>query len=87
MNNLENKQDIVYMWENKGSSFTKMTMEQYLMAGEKDLENDCYINVPADPSIDVKAENDRLVSRMLNDGEISEKVANIVATRVSLYTK
>ena len=47
MNNLENKQDIVYMWENKGSSFTKMTKEQYLMAGEKDLENDCYIKISA----------------------------------------
>ena len=75
MNNLKKNHDIIYMWEDKGSSFTKMTKEQYLKAGEMDLESESYINVPNDPSKKVKADNDTLVTDMLMGGEISEKVA------------
>ena len=33
-------ENIIYMWEDKGPSFVKMTKRQYLKAGEKELENE-----------------------------------------------
>ena len=62
---IKNDENIVYMWEDKGPSFVKMTREQYITAGEKELEKDCYQIVPNDPSEKGKAENDKLVQQML----------------------
>ena len=32
--------DTVYMWEDKGPSFTKMTKKQFLEAGEAELSDE-----------------------------------------------
>ena len=43
------------MWEDKGPSFTKMTTEQYIEAGNSELSNRAfYEEVQSDPSLDVK---------------------------------
>ena len=43
--------DFVYRWEDKGPSFVKMTKNQYLLAGEKELENGkFYTQADSDPS-------------------------------------
>ena len=75
---IKNDENIVYMWEDKGPSFVKMTREQYITAGEKELEKDCYQIVPNDPSEKGKAENDKLVQKMLRGGEISDKVTTFL---------
>ena len=63
------------MWEDKGPSFTKMTNEQYIEAGNTELSNRAfYEEVQSDPSSDVKKKSDSLVKKMVSDGEISEKV-------------
>jgi hypothetical protein len=76
-NSLQNE-NIVYMWEDKGASFTKMTTEQYLLLGEKELETDNFIKIQNDPSAKMKAENDKLVNKMLAGDEISGNVANFL---------
>ena len=64
------------MWEDKGPSFTKMTKEQYIMAGVNELENvQFYQEIQGDPSLSVKSKSDRLVQNMCQRGEISEKVS------------
>ena len=68
--------NIVYMWEDKGASFTKMTRDQYVLLGEKELEGVAYTNVDEDPSDSLKDKNDKLIMKMLKKGEISEKVAD-----------
>ena len=40
MKSMKENKDIIYMWEDKGPSFTKMTRNQYITAGEKELGND-----------------------------------------------
>ena len=70
--------NIVYMWEDKGASFTKMSKEQYVSLGERELESEVYMNVDQDPSLDLKSENDKLVNKMFRDNEISENVANFL---------
>ena len=37
--NMKDDNKMIYMWEDKGSSFVKMTKEQYLQAGKTELEN------------------------------------------------
>ena len=36
--NLKENDDIIYKWEDKGPSFVKMTKEQYVDSGEKELQ-------------------------------------------------
>ena len=63
------------MWEDKGPSFTKMTKDQYLKAGNDELGNNAfYEEVNEDPSIEIKRKCDILVQKMVKDNEISEKV-------------
>ena len=55
---MKENESIVYMWEDKGPSFTKMTRDQYLEAGRKELQNgDFYQEVANDPSNDIKKSN------------------------------
>ena len=69
----------VYMWEDKGPSFTKMTKEQYLEAGNKEINNRAfYEEVQIDPSSEVKRENDILVQKMIENKEISDKVGEFL---------
>ena len=67
------------MWEDKGPSFSKMRRDQYVEAGEKELNNNnFYTEVRDDPSKDVKRKSDILVQRMFQSGEISEKVTEFL---------
>jgi hypothetical protein len=76
LKDIRDKEDIVYMWEDKGPSFTKMSREQYISSGEKELENvKFYTPVDNDPSKSIKRKNDEIVQNMFKSGEISEKVA------------
>ena len=69
----------LYKWEDKGPSFTKMTRQQYISAGEHELENgDFYDEVQSDPSKEIKKDNDKIIQEMLNKGEISAKVAEFL---------
>ena len=76
LRNIKNNTNIVFMWEDKGPSFTKMTKEQYIMAGVNELENvQFYQEIQGDPSQSVKSKSDRLFQNMCQRGEISEKVS------------
>ena len=71
--------DCVYMWEDKGPSFTKLTKKQYLEAGESELSDPkFYSEVNDDPSQRIKRECDDLVQDMKANEEISEKVAEFL---------
>ena len=76
---IQNENNITYKWEDKGPSFTKMKTDQYLQAGEKELENEkFYMRTDEDPSDDVKRKCDSLVKDMLIRGEIPETVAKFL---------
>ena len=64
--------DIIYKWEDKGPSFTKMKMNQYVEAGEIELKNK---SVDEDPCNTVKEKCNRLVNSMFNRKEISEYIS------------
>jgi hypothetical protein len=67
------------MWEDKGPSFTKMTNEQYVSAGDCELENgDFYVEVQSDPSKEIKRANDIIVQEMVNRGEVSGQVGEFL---------
>ena len=71
--------DIVYMWEDKGPSFVKMNRNQYLEAGKSELEKEkFYEKVENVNSVEIKAENDKLVDEMMYNGEIPDKVAQFL---------
>ena len=60
----------------KGSSFTKMTKDQYLKSGEKDLQNEkFYRGIENDQSTDLKEMRDNTVDETWLNEEISESVA------------
>ena len=68
--------DIIYMWEDKGPSFVKLSREQYLRAGNVELDNDkFYQEMLAYSPVEVKRKNDILVDEMLLKNEIPLKVA------------
>ena len=70
-----NVDQFVYMWEDKGPSFTKMTTDQYISAGRAELDKANYYQaVNSDPSLEIKQQSDILTSRMFQNGEITEKV-------------
>ena len=65
------------MWEDKGPSFTKMTKEQYISAGNTELlKTQYYEEVNSSPTDQIKADNDVLVNMMLQKDEITDKVAD-----------
>ena len=64
------------MWEDKGPSFTKLTVDQYLEAGEKELNNTEFYEVrDDDPTGDIRKQCIDLIVNMQRRKEISEKVA------------
>ena len=72
---LRNKNKMVYMWEAKGPSFLKMTVEQYIQAGENELsKRQFYQEVGSVSSEEIKQRNDIVVNAMIHNEEISEKV-------------
>ena len=76
LKNIQTENDIVYKWEDKGPSFTKMQKDQYLIAGEKELDNELvYKKFDVDLSNEVKEKCDAMVNGMLIRKEIPEKVA------------
>ena len=55
LKDLKENDDVIYKWEDKGPSFTKMTKNQYTEAGEKELETTkLYANRFNDESDEVK---------------------------------
>ena len=81
MKDLKNKTDTVYMWEDKGSSFTKMRKDQYISTGMKELDKDrFYEEIDDDRSKDIKKECDILVEDMMKKDEIPEKVAEYLVS-------
>ena len=71
--------EVVYMWEDKGPSFTKMTKKQYLEAGDTELNNNgFYEKVDDDPTEVIKRECNDLVQDMQANDEISEKIAEFL---------
>jgi hypothetical protein len=77
--NIKNKKDIVYMWEDKGSSFVKLNRNDYLKAGEKELDNkDVYEVIENDLGTQIKAQNDALVDAMIINDEIPVKVGTFL---------
>ena len=76
LKNIQNENDIVYKWEDKGPSFTKMSAAQYIEAGEEELKNETVYKIcDEDLSDEVKQKCDAIVNGMLMRKEIPEKVA------------
>ena len=76
---IKENDDIVYKWEDKGPSFVKMTKEQYLDSGEKELEKpNFYKQVQDDPSELIKPKSDAIVHDMFVNDEISEPVSKFL---------
>ena len=72
-------ENIIYMWEDKGPSFVKMTKEQYIQAGENELKNEnFYVEIMDDVSKEIKVKNDILVDAIAHKEEITEKVAEFL---------
>ena len=79
LKSLKENDDIIYMWEDKGPSFVKMTKNQYLQAGEKELDNEkFYKEVADDKSHEIKRKSDTIVDAMVQNDEISDKVAEFL---------
>ena len=56
---------MVYMVEDKGPSFTKMTTKQYIDSGEKELENEKFYEVVDDDKSEyLKGKSDKLIEDM-----------------------
>ena len=67
------------MWEDKGPSFVKMNRDQYLKAGELELGKEKFYEEVQDvSSVEIKADNDKLVDEMMLNNEIPEKVAQFL---------
>jgi hypothetical protein len=79
LNSMNENNDIIYMWEDKGPSFVKMTRDQYLKAGRIELENErFYQEIPNHSSTEIKRKNDIIVDEMLYKNEIPLKVAEFL---------
>ena len=77
LKSIKNDENILYMWEDKGASFTKLKKSQYLSAGEAELQKvQFYEEINSDPVVETKTKKDILVQRMQDDGEITEKVSS-----------
>ena len=65
LKDLKEDDEIIYKWEDKGPSFTKMNTNQYIEAGEKELQNPrFYKSVDEDPCDAVKEKCNKLVNAM-----------------------
>ena len=79
LNSLNENNDIIYMWKDKGPSFVKMTRDQYLKAERIELENErFYQEIPNHSSTEIKRKNDIIVDEMLYKNEIPLKVAEFL---------
>jgi hypothetical protein len=68
MNKIKENEETVYMVEDKGPSFTKMTKDQYIKSGEKELENEKFYKVTDDDkSENLKGMSDKLIEDMLQN--------------------
>ena len=74
---MKQDENTVYMWEDKGSSFVKMTKDQYLQAGRKELGNtNIYEEVLEDPSTQIKEKNDIIVEALVQMKKSLQKLEN-----------
>ena len=79
LKSVKENDDIIYMWEDKGPSFVKLNREQYLRAGNVELENDKFYQEMIEYSPEeIKRKNDFLVDEMLQKNEIPLKVAEFL---------
>ena len=70
---------IVYMWEDKGSSFVKMTKQQYLEAGKNELGNrDVYEEIADDTSKQIKTKSDIIADSLIQKNEVPLKVGEFL---------
>ena len=74
---IKEQTDVMYMWKDKGPSFTKLKVDQYLQAGEQELNNpDFYENIDTDPTNEIRRKCIDLISNMQKRGEISDRIAD-----------
>ena len=80
MSEIKGNNDMVYLWEDKGASFTKMRMDQYISAGENELAKTAFYEeiIDEDPSQMIKAKIDELIGRMFRTDELTEKVSDFL---------
>ena len=79
LKSLRENGEIIYMWEDKGPSFVKMTQKQYQQAGEKELENEKFYKLEdEDKSHEIMRKKDIIVDSMVQREEISDKVAQFL---------
>ena len=74
LKHIKSDHQTVYMWEDKGPSFTKMTQEQYLDAGKTELNKSNYEKINQDPVDSIVLQVRNFVNKLFHDGEISEKI-------------
>ena len=74
LNHIKGDHQTGYMWEDKGPSFTKMTKEQYVAAGERELNKPNYEKVKDDPVDEIVNKVKSFVNKLFDDKQISEKI-------------
>ena len=77
---IQNNPELVYMWEDKGPSYTKLTKDQYLKAGKSEMEKNNYEEVINNPIPEVKTKVIEFVQKLKDKGEIFDKVADYLLT-------
>ena len=76
---IKNDDSIVYMWEDKGSSFVKMSKQQYLEAGKNELCNkDVYEEIAIDESKQIKTRCDIIADSLVQNDEVPLKVGEFL---------
>jgi hypothetical protein len=76
---IKNDDSIVYMWEDKGSSFVKMSKQQYLEAGKNELGNkDVYEEIANDESKQIKTKSDIIADSLVQKNEVPLKVGEFL---------
>ena len=79
LTSLRENNDTLYMWEDKGPSFVKLSRKQYLEAGESEVQKvNVYQEIENDPSESIKARNDEIVDAMVFSDEIQSKVGEFL---------
>ena len=81
LNNIRQDQNTIYMWEDKGPSFTKMSKSQYYEAGENELSQSQFYEVCTKNNTKLlQGQCNNLVNQLVQKGEISEKLGGYLKT-------
>ena len=72
LKSIKENDDVIYIWEDKGPSFVKMTKDLYLKAGGDELGKEKFHQeVTQHSGRDIKRKNDMIVYEMINKNDIS----------------